>query len=258
MLQISGRIRDSRYKGNMAIIYNMNRYEDTDSLEAYKKRVKEEMEKAERNAMGMNMMDEDFRKQIIAKIKEFDAPFISEKDGMIVVNKDLVNLDIVSYKIVHGLYKSQVSFDEELRKNNIEVTSDLHFDSNLVELMSVEQISFRDCCEQYNSIKQEKGLFQLNEDIRLVRLRNLCSEACQAVDKLGIDEIRKMNYHKQNIHRKLVKEATIPQQVKIKRELDLRLNKFEAYSIPTIKRILGEIYQDVGLGKKPVATDLKN
>ena len=67
-----------------------------------------------------------------------------------------------------------------------------------------------------------------------------------------------MNYHKQNIHRKLVKEATLPQQVKIKRELDLRLNKFEAYSIPTIKRILGEIYQDVGLGKKPVATDLKN
>lgn len=33
-------------------------------------------------------------------------------------------------------------------------------------------------------------------------------------------------------------------------------NKFEAYTIPTIRKALGEIYGDVGLDKRPVATDL--
>ena len=65
-----------------------------------------------------------------------------------------------------------------------------------------------------------------------------------------------MKYHKQNIHRRLVKESTLPQKVKIKRELDKRLNKFDAYTIPTIRNVLKEIYGDVGLGKTPKATDL--
>ena len=65
-----------------------------------------------------------------------------------------------------------------------------------------------------------------------------------------------MKYHKQNIHRKLVSADGRPQDLKIKRDLDLRFNKFEAYSIPTIKIVLGEIYSDVGLSKTPVATDM--
>ena len=32
---------------------------------------------------------------------------------------------------------------------------------------------------------------------------------------------------------------------------------FQAYSVPEIKRILGEIYSDVNLGKAPTTTDLE-
>lgn len=44
--------------------------------------------------------------------------------------------------------------------------------------------------------------------------------------------------------------------VKIKKELDSRLAKFQPYTVPEIKKVLGEIYEDVNLEKKPVATDL--
>ena len=258
MRQICGRIRNTRYKHDMTIIFNTTRYEDADTFEAYEARVKEEVQKAEKNARGLNEMDEEFRNQIIAKIKEFDAPFITVDDnGQIIVNRDMVNLDLVSYNIVHEVFGTLDNLDAELEKNNFNVVDMVYADNNFVGLMSTERISFKDCCEEYDSIKSKQGIFVFNEDERLVRLRNLCPEACKAVDKLGIDEIRRMKYHKQNIHNKMVGQSGTLQDVKIKKELDRRFSKYEAYSIPIVKSVLREVYSIVGLDKKPVATDLQ-
>ena len=258
MRQICGRIRNTRYKHDMTIIFNTTRYEDADTFEAYKARVEEEVRKAEKNAKGLNELDADFRNQIIAKIREFDAPFISIDDdsGLISVNHDMVNLDLVSYKNIHEIFGALATFDEELERNNFHIVQSIYADTQFVELMTTERMNYKDCCEQYAELKAKQGIYVFNEDERMVRLRNLNPEACNAIDLLGIDEVRRMKYHKQNIHRQLVKESTLPQKVKIKRELDTRLNKFEAYTIPTIKKTLGEIYGDVGLGKTPKATDL--
>ena len=258
MRQICGRIRNTRYKHDMTVIFNTTRYEDADTFEAYKARVEEEVRKADKNVKGLNEMDEDFRKQIIAKIKEFDAPFITvDENDQIIVDHDMVNLDLFSYKNIHEIFGTLDNFDAELERNNFSIVEQICADNQFVELMTTEKISFKDCCEEYDSIKSQQGIYVFNEDERLVRLRNLCPEACLAVDKLGIDEVRRMKFHKQNIHRKLISVSGVQQDVKIKRELDHRLNKFEAYSIPTIKKILREVYSDVGLDKKPVATDLK-
>jgi hypothetical protein len=259
MLQICGRIRDNEmYKDDMTIIFNTTRYEDEDTLEAYVERQKKEIEEADQIAKALNETPERFRNQIITRIKEFDAPFISVEDGQIVVDKNMINLDIVSYGIVHGLFQTQVNLDAGLSNNGFEIVERIYADGNFVDLMTVERISFRDCCEKYAAIKPQPGTYSLFEDERLVRLKNLCPEACAAVDTLGIETVRKMKYHKQNIQRKLVSSSGLAQDVKIKQQLDLRLNKFEAYSIPTIKKVLGEVYVDVGLAKKPVATDLNN
>lgn len=256
MLQICGRIRDTRYKDDMTLIYNTTRYEDEDTLEAYKVRQQNDIKLAEQTAHALNETPECFRNQLIARIKEFDAPFISTDNGELIVDKNMVNLDIISYGIVHGLFKTQVNLDAGLDESGFDIVESLHADFSFVELMTIERMSFKDCCEKYEAIKPKPGTYQFHEDERLVRLRNLCPEACAAVDKFGIDEIRKMKYHKQNIHRKLVSADGRPQDLKVKLELDRRFNKFEAYSIPTIKQVLGEIYADVGLDKRPVATDL--
>lgn len=257
MLQICGRIRDNEmYKDDMTIIFNTTRYEEEDTLEAYLARQKKDIEEADQIARALNEAPERFRNQLIARIKEFDAPFISEEEGKIIVDKNMINLDIVSYGIVHGLFKTQVNLDAGLYENGFNIVDSVRADSDFVDLMTTDRISFKDCCEKYAEIKPKPGTFSFLEDERLIRLRNLCPEACDAVDRIGIEEIRKMKYHKQNIHRRLVGEDGRPQDLKIKRELDLRFNKFEAYSIPDIKKILGEIYTDVGLDKTPVATDL--
>lgn len=258
MLQICGRIRETLYKDDMTIIFNTTRYEDEDTLEAYMARQQKEIEEADQIARALNETPESFRDQIIAKIKEFDAPFISvdKEEKKILVDKNMINLDIVSFGIVHGLFQTQVNLDAGLSNNGFEIVERIYADGDFVDLMTVERISFRDCCEKYAAIKPMPGTFSLFEDERLVRLKNLCPEACAAVDQIGIEEVRKMKYHKQNIHRKLVGSDGRPQDLKIKLELDRRFNKYEAYSIPDIKKALGEIYTDVGLDKRPVATDL--
>lgn len=54
----------------------------------------------------------------------------------------------------------------------------------------------------------------------------------------------------------MVSLGGVHQEVKIKRELDRRLSKWQPYTIPEIKRVLSEVYADVNLQKSPVATDL--
>ena len=121
------------------------------------------------------------------------------------------------------------------RSNKIEldITS---ADGKYIESMATDKIGFKECCEQYSQIKPEPGTYSLVEDERLARLRNLCPEACEAVDKLGIEEVRRMKYHKQNIHRKLVSICTEPQADKIRKELSRRLKQFTPYTAPEVKK----------------------
>ena len=63
MLQICGRIRKSEYKDDLTIIYNTSCYKDDDSLEVYEARVRTDEDKAKQNAMGLNLLDDDLRRQ---------------------------------------------------------------------------------------------------------------------------------------------------------------------------------------------------
>lgn len=168
----------------------------------------------------------------------------------------MIHLDIISYKIIHGIYNLPINLDNELTKNGIEIKGNYYADAKYVEVMSLPKLSFKDCCEKYAEIRPKPGTFSLVENEELTRLKDICPEACEAVEKLGIDEIRRMRYHKGNIHRKVVSLCGTAQDVKIKKELDSRLAKFQPYTVPEIKKVLGEIYEDVNLEKKAVATDL--
>lgn len=196
--------------------------------------------------------------QVISSLKHFDSPFIRFDGEQVIIDQNMINLDIISYMIIHDIYATQVNLDEGLDRNGFEIVSSSFADGNYIELMASEKIGFKECCEQYSQIKPKPGMFSFVEDERITRLRNLCPEACEAVDKLGIDEVRRMKYHKQNIHRKLVSICTEPQRDKIRKELSRRLKQFTPYTAPEVKKILGEIYHDVILERTPKATELED
>ncbi len=197
---------------------------------------------------------------MISSLRHFDSPFIRfDKDTeQVIIDQNMIDLDIISYKTIHGFYATQINLDDELERNDFVIKSSSYAGDTYVELMTTEKLGFKECCEEYSRIKPEPGTFSLVEDERLLRLRNLCPEACEAVDKLGIEEVRRMKYHKQNIHRKLVSICTEPQMDKIRKELSRRLKQFTPYTAQEVKEILGEIYRDVGLERTPKATELEN
>ncbi len=50
MLQICGRIRNSRFRGQMTLIFNTTRYEEEETLDQFIKRIERETAEAEENA----------------------------------------------------------------------------------------------------------------------------------------------------------------------------------------------------------------
>lgn len=257
MLQICGRIRDSRYKDEMTLIFNTTRYEDAASIEDYEAKIKREVNEAKQIAEALNTAPQSFRHNVLARSKELGAPFITEQDGQVVIDENMINLDRISYRIIHGYYHTQLNLDSALCDNNFNVVERTWADSRYVGLMTIQHLPFKQCCEQYAEIKDKQGKYVFKEDEQLVRLRNTNPEACIAVDKLGIEEVRRMKYHKSNIRKKVLATSGLAQEVKIKGEVDRRLHKFTSYTIPEIKQILAEIYSIVGLEKAPRATDLE-
>lgn len=259
MLQICGRIRNSRNKGEMTLIYNTTRYEEEESLDLYMKRIEAEVAEAHEDIDWLNNgPDTKLRRQLLLELKDFDAPFILYENGEIKIDQAMIHLDIINYKILHGLFATQVNLDNEFDKNNIDIASNRYdADARYVKLMATPRISFKDCCERYAELKPQPEIFRFNEDEQLTRLRFLCPEACKAVDKLGIETLREMKFQKTNVLRKMASICDDAQGLKIKRELDRRLSKYQAYTVGEIKKVLGEVYMDCGFSKKPVATDLE-
>ena len=173
------------------------------------------------------------------------------------IDQAMIHLDIINYKILHGLFATQVNLDAEFEKNSVDIASNRYdADARYVKLMATPKISFKDCCEKYAELQPLPGTFSFSENEQLTRLRYLCPEACNAVEKLGIDKIREMKFQKTNVLRKMASICDDAQGLKIKRELDRRLAKFQAYTVGEIRKVLGEVYQDCEYKKKPVATDL--
>ena len=259
MQQICGRIRNSDYRYEMVLIYNTTLYDDAENMPLFMKGLMEERATAEKRIQALNMADQAFRDWFINRNNEFDMTkyIVMEEDGLCAIDECQINLEIINYNTMHNYYNSQFTLRKELTNNNFAISKDYYAKVEKYNLLATNKTSFRDVCEQYASIKAEQPPIVFVEDERLQILRNMCAEACQAVDKLGIDAIRELKYHRSNIRKRMVKISGKKQDVKIKSELDCRLQKYEAYPTAKIREILADVYELVGLKKVARATDLK-
>jgi len=132
---------------------------------------------------------------------------------MVRFDRNLVNLDIVNYKIVHGIYASQVIMADELQKSGLEVKSkaqNINFPEQ--QFTMKERSSFKDLFVQYCSLMESrpKLCFNLNlnnnEKEYLEKKNPLIKEA---YEKLGKDEVKRLKYHQGNIKRELVKRGDV-------------------------------------------------
>ena len=256
LLQICGRIRDSKYRNEINQIYSESQYKDV-SLEEFRASIEKNIEDADHDAELLNKLTQ--RCQAIIKGYVNKAPYLGIVDGKIVVDHNLANLEIVNYGIVNGQYASQCNMNMSLTKAGFNVINDtdaFKVDEELEEIASIEKTPFKEIFEEYARLRANNGLYNLN-CFRKSRIEIEKPLVKEAYEVLGADKVREMNYHQSNIKRELTKRMHETLDTKIFLMLDDVIERQVAIPKFEIKEILQEIYTELGLKQKAKATDLK-
>ena len=256
LLQICGRIRDSKYKTEINQVYSESRYKDV-SLEEFKASIQKNIEDADHDVELLNNLTQGGKEIIKGYINK--APYLGIVDGKIVVDHNLANFEIVNYGIVNGQYASQCNMNMSLTKAGLNVINDTEAfkaDEELEEIASIEKTPFKEIFEEYANLRSNNGLYNLN-CFRRSRIEIEKPLVKEAYDILGLEKVREMNYHQSNIKRELTKRIHETLDTKIFLMLDDMLERQVAIPKSEIKEILQEIYTELGIKQKAKATDLK-
>lgn len=256
LLQICGRIRDSRYKFEIIQIYSDSIYKDV-TLEEFKQSILRTVEEAERNAALLDQVSGSSRERLL---KEFvnKEPYMDVQDGRIIVDRNLANLQIVNYGIVNGQYKTQCNMNAALLSAGVQVSNDLGKfeidDEELEQETSIERSPFKEIFEEYAELCSQPFNMNIFRKNRIEIEKPLVKEAYM---KLGPDKVREMKYHQSNIKRELTKLQHETLDTKIFLLLDDQLPRQVAIPRSEIKEKLQRIYDELGTNQTAKATDIK-
>lgn len=181
-----------------------------------------------------------------------DKSYIHIKDGVITVDRNMANYDIVNYKIVHGTYKTQINMLSELKKNGFQIQDSTIGDTDTVlDILGKEKVKFKDMFERYCVLMESDSHA---ESLEVMDIENRKPLIKQAYHTLGAEEVRRLKYHQSNIKREIIKRG--PEKFAIKIMKILKLQKFTPIPKKQIKERIQQVYNELGLNVKAKATDL--
>ncbi len=273
-IQICGRIRDSKYKTKIGHIFTETRYNKFLSYKEFKESTQKQLSETKDWLNAVNQMDDKNRKKTINLIEHnnksgLNEMYIHNENDRLEIDENLINLDIVNFKITKCLYQHRVLLQHEYLRNNFNLTDEKQviYTDKLAENPK-SKISFKDLFDEYAILREERGnqfIFG-NENDRTSLIEQERPLVKEAYNKLGVKKVKEMNYYVGNIKRALINIQTdISIDAKIVK--CLKENGFsDGITIPVknIKNILKNIYTSLGLRnsygkiKTAKATDLEN
>jgi hypothetical protein len=262
LIQICGRIRDSIYKEITHIYsYTHTRYKGYISVEEYEAKVLLDYENAKMMVDELNRLSEESRLRTVKAFSEnyCNENYFSIADNKLHLDKNLLNLDVVNFKIANGTYSNRIAYIEELKKNDIEFENnpyDYHKSADALKANRKAKMPFRETFEDYVKLQANKSGFGiLNEEINLINAEKpLVGEAYH---KLGVERVRKLNYHVGNIKTEIVRRSNVPEPKKVK-ELIIEKLGHGINEDKVIKETIQSIYNDLGIKKTAKSTSLND
>jgi len=113
--------------------------------------------------------------------------------------------------------------------------------------------------ELYCLILDNEPQFTLTPDYRLELIVYRNPLVKEAYDKLGREEVRRMNHHQSNIKRKLIEISYKSNDNKIVELINTIFSHQKAIPAKKVKEELQKIYNQLGMGNRTAkATDLEN
>ena len=256
--QICGRLRDSKYKGEIIHVYSTTKYSREVTLDEFVASTKKVLAEAVSYADEINSLSDTTREKTLSKIKYINEQYVRIEDNHLIVDKNLANMDIVNFKICRHIYRTYVNLTNELKRNGYTITR--HTFSDIIEKIesnSSARVTFKKLFDEYHRLKTTEPFFSLESH------EELCAQIAvkyplvkQAYDELGTDKVQTMKYHVGNIKRELMKRQPAPTEYKIVKMINTVLAKQTPIAKSKVKELLQGIYDDLGVKQTAKAADL--
>lgn len=256
--QICGRLRDSRYKGEIIHVYSTTKYSREVTLDEFTASTKKVLAEAVSYADEINKLSETTRIKTLSKIKYINEQYVRIEDNRLVVDKNLANMDIVNFKICRHIYRTYVNLTDELRRNGYTITRYTFSDiMEKIENKANARVTFKGLFDEYHRLKTTEPFFSLENH------EDLCAQIAvkyplvkQAYDELGTDKVQALKYHVSNIKRELMKRQPAPTEYKIVKMINTTFTKQSPIAKSKVKELLQGIYDDLGIQRTAKAADL--
>ena len=257
--QICGRLRDSKYKGEIIHVYSTTKYSRDVTLDEFVAATKKTLQEAVQYADEINSLSDTAREKTLSKIKYINEQYVRIEDNRLIVEKNLANMDIVNFKISRHIYATYVNLTDELQRNGYKVTVQTY--SKVVEHLAANptaRTTFQELFDEYCRLKTMTEQFFVVESpaelCAVIEQRHPLVK--QAYDELGAAKVQALKYHVGNIRRELVKGLSIGDDYKIVMMINAAFQKQTPIAKNKAKERLQEIYDTLGLQRKAKATDL--
>ena len=174
-----------------------------------------------------------------------------------------MKLDIFNYKCLHHTYSLSVNISSEYVKAGMNVVTSTDNTSDKLLRNERTRTTFKDAVIEYDSIMKRKAEpfnYSLTDDERIKLLTSKYPYIEDAYKVLGMDKIAEMKYKTSNIQQYLIKESPkLDNRAKVAKLLKTAKGFVEGAFITgaDIKRVLGEIYQTIGMNVKPSIDDFR-
>ncbi len=256
--QICGRLRDSKYKGEIVHVYSTTKYSREVTLDEFVASTKSVLAEAVSYADEINQLSEATRIKTLSKIKYINEQYVRIEDNRLIVDRNLANMDIVNFKICRHIYRTYVNLTDELMRNGYTITR--HTFSEIVEKIESKanaRVTFKELFDEYHRLKTTQPFFSLeSHEEQCAKIAVKYPLVKQAYEELGTAKVEAMKYHVGNIKRELTKRQPVPTEYKIVKMIDTTFQKQTPIAKSKAKKLLQGIYDDLGIKQRAKASDL--
>jgi len=158
--QICGRLRDSKYKGEIVHVFSTTKYSREVTLDEFVASTKKVLAEAVSYADEINKLSDTAREKTLSKIKYINEQYVRIEDSRLIVDRNLANMDIVNFKICRHIYRTYVNLTGELQRNGYTIMR--YSFSEIVEKIESEnnaRLTFKELFDEYHRLKTTQPFF---------------------------------------------------------------------------------------------------
>lgn len=249
--QIAGRIRDSRFKNQLTLIYTPNVYYSYTTEEEFRKAVLKALEER-KEVVEVFAKAGKITKQTLIKGSEEDI-YLIEYKGELRLNETALYNEMFNFRTIHNTYyivkdpTAQTHNHNGITYNYAPSTAPEFSGLNKLDLK--EKPDFKTLCEEYIELRESP--FSIGKD----SIEMEYPVIKQAYEELGIEKMKALKFRRKDIEVELIKQNKFrSEDWKVVQILNYKVGQW--LTVSELKEDLKKAYQTLGIQALPKGTDI--